>query len=133
MEAPPVRSEAVPSVTGPAPDAPNRIKFDYIKSNLFRVVHVDGAIGGATPQGYVHMAIFSERLPIPTQVVHGVESGSRLGEEILAERVVKEAVVRELEVDCIMNIETAESLHNWLAQTIAKVHAVRAQANEESR
>ena len=125
-------SEA-PAQSNAEQTTPDRISFDYIKSNLFRVVHMDGAIGGGTPNGYVHMSIFSERPPIPKRVVYHIEAGSRMGAEILEERDVRDAVVRELELDCIMSVETAEALHNWLAQTIAKVRDARPQMNEEDQ
>ncbi len=43
----------------------NRIEFHYRKSNYFRVIKVNGAWGGLTPQADVQMSIFSERLPLP--------------------------------------------------------------------
>jgi hypothetical protein len=54
------------------------IEFDFIKSNFFRVIHVDGAFGGLSPNGFVHMALYSERRAIPTKVVHKIE-GAALG------------------------------------------------------
>ena len=41
------------------------LRFFYIKAYNFRVVHVDGVIGGITPKGLLHLAVFSERAAIP--------------------------------------------------------------------
>ena len=44
---------------------PEQLEFHYIKSNQFRVIHVDGGIGSITPKGFIHFALYSERLAIP--------------------------------------------------------------------
>ena len=45
------------------PKRPTRVRFHYLKSQLWRVVHVDGAIGGITPRGMIHAALYSEEEP----------------------------------------------------------------------
>jgi hypothetical protein len=97
---------------------PTRISFEFIKSAFFRVVHVDGAMGGLTPQGKISIAAYSERLPIPQKTVHSVKPDGSLGPELQEERVTRPSVVRELEVDLIMDLPTAQMLHAWLGQRI---------------
>ena len=63
------------------PKPPKEIEFDFIKSNLFRVIRGDGAFGGIAPGGAIHMSIYSERHPIPTKTVHKLEGG-QLGPEL---------------------------------------------------
>jgi hypothetical protein len=58
------------------------IAFEYIKSNLFRVIHADGAIGGVTPSGNLHLAFFSERPAIPRMIVHKRDPSGTLGPPI---------------------------------------------------
>src|SRR3989442_6878794 len=48
---------------------PQDVTFHYIKSSQFRVVHADGIIGGVTPRGLIHIAVFSERPAIPQVIV----------------------------------------------------------------
>lgn len=98
-----------------------RVNFDYIKGQHFRVIHTDGAIGGITPRGLIHMSLYSERQAIPRRTVSAIED-NKLGDEILTERVARDAVVRELDVDVIMTIDSAESLCVWLREkvTLAK-------------
>ena len=75
------------NATSPKPESPSdRVRFDYIKSAAFRVIHADGVVGGVTPRLDVHMDFWSERFPIPQQVVHAVNSDGTLGDEIKAER-----------------------------------------------
>ncbi len=104
--------------------APESIAFEYIKSNAFRVIHVDGAVGGLTPQGRIHFAIYSERGAIPQRVVHTVlnaDGSVQVGPEIPEERVARQAIIRELEADIIVDVDTAKGLRDWLTRTINRV------------
>lgn len=94
------------------------VNFDYIKSTQFRVIHVDGAIGGITPSGNVHISLYSERPAIPKQVVHNVKANGTLGDEIGEKRVSRGGIVREMDVDVVMSIAAAETLCSWLQQKI---------------
>ena len=114
-------------------EAPPRVNFDYIKGQFFRVIHADGAIGGLSPNNHIHMSLYSERFAIPRRTVFPVENG-QLGEELDAERVTRDAVVREVDVDVIMTIEVADSLCQWLKTKVdvarVKQRAKRAQDQE---
>jgi hypothetical protein len=92
--------------------------FNYLKSSNFRVIHVDGAIGGLTPGGFVHMTVYSERVAIPKKVVHEVREDGSLGEEIKRESL--NGVVREMEADLIFNIDEAIALRDWLDNQVKK-------------
>lgn len=102
-------SESKPSEAGP-----RSIRFHYIKSGFFRVMHVDGAIGGPTPRGQIHMALFSERNPIPLVVTQTVEADGTVKPEP-SELVVRDGLVREVEADIVLNVDTARSLAKWLS------------------
>src|SRR5688572_26580087 len=87
------------------------VQFDYIKGSLFRVIHVDGVHGGLRPDGQtIHMALFNERNAIPQREEFNVTNG-RLGEPL--KREGRESVVRELEVDAIMDLGAARALRDW--------------------
>jgi hypothetical protein len=103
---------------------PESVRFHYIKSPHFLTVHVDGAIGGPTPRGLLHAAIYAERAAIPTSTVQPVLADGRLGDEIQAERVGKEGVVRELQVDLVMDLPAAQSLYKWLGEHVGKLEAL---------
>jgi len=95
-----------------------KISFDYIKSNQFRVVHVDGAHGGIAPSGHtIQMALFSERAPIPKRETYKLEA-SVLGDRIA--RVERDAIIREVEIEALMDLNTAKRIVGWLE---AKIHA----------
>lgn len=104
----------------PANGAPNEVAFDYIKTPDYREIHVDGAWGGLTPRGYIQMAIYNERLPIPQQTVFELKD-AQLGNEIKEKRRGRQAIIRNVEVDLIMDLQTAESMRDWLNQHIGKL------------
>lgn len=105
--------------------APQRLRFHYIKSQSFRVVHVDGALGGVTPRGLIHCAVYSERAAIPQTTEHDLSAEGRLGDVVSQEG--KEGIVRELDVDLIMTMQTAIDLRDWLNARIGELENAIAQ------
>jgi len=103
-----------------------KVRFDYIKSNSFRVVYVEGAYGGAGPRGEVQMAVYNERWPIPLQTTHELDAQGNLGQEIRAERASRDAVVREVEAELIMDVSTAKNMVAWLQELVEKIEKKRA-------
>jgi hypothetical protein len=110
---------------------PKEIRFDYLKSSLFRVVHADGAFGGPTPRGGVHIAFWNERAPIPNQVVHLVTPDGKLGEEDRAKRVTRDAIIREVEVGVTMSLPAAKSFLAWLQDKIKVAEEVLEEGKSE--
>lgn len=102
---------------------PDEVAFDYLKSNSYRVIHMSGAHGGPTPNArFIHMAIYNERLPIPQREVYKLDSKRRLQPD--PERTQRDAVVREIEVSVLLDVETARSLINWLTENVKKIEQV---------
>jgi len=96
----------------------NQIRFHYLKSAHFRTVHADGAIGSITPQGNIQMAIYSERIAIPREMVQEINSDGSLGSIIDSETISREGIVREMETDVMMSINVAKSIQKWLGDKI---------------
>lgn len=108
------------------------IKYDYIKSNYFRVIHVDGAWGGITPKLNIRMVVFNERGAIPTQTVQAVNPDGTIGEEIFEKRTSRDAIVREVEADLVMDLATANVLVTWLQDKINQLQEIiKAQTTEK--
>lgn len=105
----------------------SEVKFDFIKSQYFRVIHADGAIGGVTPAGLIHFAFYNERLAIPRQITHLIKPDGELGERVFEETVARDAIVREMDVDVVLSVDVAENLHKWLEEKIeeAKTHQAK--------
>ena len=97
---------------------PSEVQFHYIKSNQYRVIHADGAFGGITTRGQIHVDLFSERNPIPQTMLHRVHPDGRIGDEIASGTVRKDGVVREVEVGATMDMATAKALIEWLQDKV---------------
>ena len=105
-------------------EPPKKIKFSFIKSSYYRVIHADGAHGGVTPRGTIFAAFYNERAPIPQRTVHAVK-GDSLSTELREERIEKEGFVREVEVGIVMDVNTATALHKWLGDKIGELEKIR--------
>lgn len=106
---------------------PAEIVFNYIKSSQFRVIHCDGAIGGPTPNGNIHVTLYSERPAIPQVTVQTISNGI-LGE--VTRSLGRSGVVRELEVDAILDVQRATALRDWLTLRIDELTKLLAQRTE---
>lgn len=110
------------------------IRFFFEKSQNFRVIHCDGAFGGPAPNasvGLIHMALFSERLPLPKSVVHEIQGG-QIGHELLEKRDSKDGVFREVEADVIMSLATAASIRDWLTEQIRVIEDFKSMALQQA-
>jgi hypothetical protein len=98
---------------------PTAVQFHYIKNPHFRVVHVDGAYGGPTPRGLIHVAVYSERQAIPQITEHQISSTGTLGDqEVISGR---EGIVREIDVDLMMTRQVAADLRDWLSRAVEQL------------
>lgn len=109
---------------------PDKVKFDYIKSNFHRVVHSDGVWGGTTPRQKFIMSFWSERPPIPQQVVHPVEEG-KLGAEDKSEREGRDAIIREVEVSVLMDLSTAKTFLVWLQERVSAAEKIAKEGTDD--
>jgi|WetSurMetagenome_2_1015567.scaffolds.fasta_scaffold439536_2 hypothetical protein len=97
-------------------NTPDSVAFDYIKSNFFRVIHIDGVHGGISPKlNMIQMALFSERQAIPQSEKFALKKG-QLGE--IESKKTREAIIREVEVEALMDIDVARALRQWLDEKI---------------
>lgn len=94
-------------------------------------MHVDGMLGGPTPQGQINVAVFAERLPIPTSQVFGFD-GERLGAELPGTRTGRDGIVRELGACLVMNLQVARSFHAWLGEQIGLLDKLTAEAGKSA-
>lgn len=102
---------------------PKLVKFDYIKSKAFRVLHVDGAWGGITPNLNIHMSVFSERHPIPQQIVVEVAEDG-VTKELPDRKLARDGMVREVDADLVMDLPTAAAIYQWLGEKIKELDAL---------
>ncbi|MCP4042208.1 MAG: hypothetical protein GY731_09675 [Gammaproteobacteria bacterium] len=64
------------------------------------------------------MALFSERPAIPRETVNQLNEDGTLGPPIAEEMVSREGLIREMDVDVIMDINSAIIIRAWLDRRI---------------
>jgi hypothetical protein len=105
---------------------PDTINFDYIKGTNFRVTHADGAFIALTPKGLT-VNFYSERQAIPRRVVHKITDKGNVGEELKEQRVVRDAIIRDVDFAATMNYQTAKSLVVALDKLLKEFESVKEQ------
>ena len=108
----------------------NRIEFTFHKSNLHRVIKVDGAWGGIVPQGGVQMSVFSEVKPFPHTETYQIEDDGKTAHPI-KQSSRQNFVAREIEATLIMTPTVARSLADWLMNKVDEYEKILAQQNLE--
>lgn len=97
-----------------AESTPSSVKFYYRKGRFFKVIHVDGVIGGPTPERAVFVALYNQRSPIPKEIEQTLEPDGSLGPEV--GRKGKDGIFREVEVGIVLTPKAAEEIGQFLLQ-----------------
>lgn len=113
------------------PDENQKVRFHFLKSNLFRTIHADGVFGGVTPTLGISMAFYSQRQPLPDQTVHLISSDGTLGAEIEEDRISSKGIVRELETNVMIDVVFAKVLINWLEDKVKQVEQAVSESTSE--
>lgn len=92
------------------------VAFDYLKAPNFQSLRADGVIGGITPSGRIHMAVYSERPAIPRRLTHEINEDGKLGK--IVEVQSRDSIVREMSADVFLDLHAAEKINEWLSQQI---------------
>lgn len=92
------------------------LAFDYLKAPNFQSLRADGVIGGITPTGRIHMAVYSERPSIPRRLTYVVLDNGQLGDIVNVES--RNSVVREMSADIFLDLRAAKAIRDWLSQQI---------------
>lgn len=104
----------------------------FVKSNYFRVIHADGAWGGITPFGNIHMAFYSERSAIPD--VGKLTISAKTGQITKPEEYEADSeIVREMEADVVLDLSTAIRVRSWLDDKIRDLQRLMTQAKEREK
>jgi hypothetical protein len=93
---------------------PNKIQLEYVKSNLFRVIHTDGAIADENPNGYITITLFSQRFSVPEKILLNVDKeGKVISESFITDEgkdKIDKKIIREVDVISIMDVDLARQL-----------------------
>jgi hypothetical protein len=95
------------------------IIYHFVKTSDFRTVLAHGVIGGIfTTDGQINMTFFTERPPLPKQVLMRFDDNTRqlINQEISEDS--KQGIIREVSFGINMNVEVAKQVAGWLLNQI---------------
>ncbi|MFZ3210231.1 MAG: hypothetical protein WA188_01840 [Terriglobales bacterium] len=106
---------------------PRSIRIYYRKANFFRVVHIDGALGGITPTRNIFVSLYNQRTPLPLMIEQEFSPDGTLGAEV--SKTGKKGLFREMEVGLVLTASVARELAKFLNEQAKLLdESARAQA-----
>jgi hypothetical protein len=108
-------------IVQPSP-VPTEMIVRYEKSNSHRVIHVDGVYGGPSVGGLIHIAIYSERVPVPSEQTYDISSTGMVSEYPKSQKG-GDGVLREIEASLMVSVPLAMSLIPWLQKMVDNARA----------
>ncbi|MBI4311216.1 MAG: hypothetical protein HY681_05475 [Chloroflexi bacterium] len=118
-------------MTTPRAHTSGTVEIEYAKSPAYRVIHVDGAWGGATGQRNIRMGVYSEGPKAPDRAIVQITEGEEAGKETQPVGGPIR-VAREIEADLVMSLPVAKAVLSWLQSTIENLEEVLRDAGEAS-
>jgi len=98
------------------------ITYHYKKANDYKTYHMDGVFGGIVSNGNINFNVFTEKVVVPERITHEISSDMKL-KEIKRVPEQQNEIIRELQANFIMNIETAKVVKKWLEDKISNLEA----------
>lgn len=95
-----------------------------IKNPGYRQVHIDGAHGGITPNGFVNVNFFSQRGVIPKGTEFSITENGKIDKSLRDIEDSKTGIVREFEFGTYMDINTCKSIKNFLEKKIEEYNTL---------
>lgn len=93
-----------------------RFAFKYVIPEHLRDCYVNGAWGGVTPRKEIHMHLYSERTPIPKEIIHYINKDGTISKK--GAQIKGGDVVRLIQSSAIMDVGAAVAIRDWLNRMI---------------
>lgn len=96
---------------------PEEVLVYNIKNPLYRQIHIDGAVGGITPSGYINLNAYANRFSIPKSVLYELKDGE-YGQYKAYSEDSKEGIIQEIEIGLYFDLDVAKNLRDFLNDNI---------------
>jgi hypothetical protein len=106
---------------------PSEIQFFFELDRDYRSIACNGAWGGITPRGDIHVDFFIEKQGVPESVTQRVAEDGTLG--AISEMKPEKRIVRRLQVGILMTAEEAKNLVKFLSDKIEQLEKVKVRAD----
>jgi hypothetical protein len=98
------------------------LEFKYKFRSDYNPVYINGAYGGVSPRGELIVSFYLERAPVPNcekRELIATPEGIKVGEiPIMEPTNYDHTLVRFVEAGIVMNLDTAESVANWILEKV---------------
>lgn len=103
-----------------------KVQFQYREGHGYRLIHVSGARGAATPGGLIKVDLFSEYGIAPSEEVYALTAQGTIGERIAASPKPEGIeVVRELQIGVVVSPRDAEAIAKWLLDKVEEARTIK--------
>ncbi len=119
------------SKAGGDPSNGQELRFTYVKSNFFRVIHADGAWGGISPRGDIHVSFYNERGALPDSSIITLAADGKPTKPEVAQS--SGTIIREIECDVVLDLAAAIGLRKWLDNHINELNRVIKEAEGQQK
>ncbi len=99
------------------------VEFFFEFDKNYRIVATNGAWGGITPRGDIHVDFFVERQGIPESVKQTISEEGALGG--ITETKPGKRLVRTLQVGVLITVEEAQNLVKFLTDRIKQIEEIK--------
>lgn len=108
----------------------NIISIKYIFDPNYNPVYINGAYGGISPKGEIIANFFLERMALPYEIFHKINSNGALGEAVGCDPDdLERSLVRYVESGIVLNKKAAQDVISWLSAMVEQLEkAEQAQA-----
>ncbi|NJM59293.1 MAG: hypothetical protein HC849_02320 [Oscillatoriales cyanobacterium RU_3_3] len=110
----------------------DKLVIDFVKSNFFRVLHVDDLGIAITPNLDIQVTLWNERASIPERLVYSINEESEIDELLLEECKNRNSVLREVEALFTIDTNTAREFINKLHECIEEIEELESIDTEET-
>lgn len=102
------------------PPPGTKMLIHYSKASAHRTVHVDGIIGGPTPNArHLVISFFNERGSLPETTVHTIGENGMMAMHNIEQHInSRPGIWREVDFHAVFDLDTAKAFHEWLGRNI---------------
>lgn len=112
-------------------DGKQQIKIKYVIPDNMHDCYVNGAYGGISQRGEIHIHFYSERVPIPKSVTYTIDEQNKTLVQNGEAYDFGGDVLRLIQSSIVMDINTAISIRDWLDDKIKVINKERKESQEE--
>jgi hypothetical protein len=102
---------------------PRQIEFLFKRAQDYRIVASNGAWGGITTRGDIHLDFFVERQATPESLTQTVSDDGVLGPPVDSEET--RPVVREIQVGVLLSPEQTKNLVDFLNDKLKQLEQIK--------